>query len=205
MIKSITVFFLTLALSSFGQSCDTLDKKIINCVDQNGLKQGLWIYKKERLLSSSYSGLGSREGCRYNAKYQTVAKIRGYFQDDKRIGRWEYFYGGHPLTLDRVETYYGNDDIKVEYYDYTISKGGKLVDHYFFTFNSDSTEVTGVFYHELDNLTFSLANDICEINFSNNDSLMTFLNCDFDKLEFEIHRLLYGVYDREIKIKNSVR
>jgi hypothetical protein len=203
MIRFLTTYLLILSLPAFGQSCDSLDGKVINCVDSKGLKQGLWIYKKNRLLSSSYGGLGSDEGCRYNANHEVIAEIRGYFKDDMRIGQWLYFYGDHSLTLDRVETYYTNGDIKTENYDYATSTTGKLTDHYYLTFNYDSTEVSGKFYHELDSLKFSLENNICEIRFSNNQSLMTFGNCDLAKLEYEILRLLIGVYDRDIKIKKT--
>ncbi|MCZ4408917.1 hypothetical protein O3Q51_08865 [Cryomorphaceae bacterium 1068] len=205
MTRILTILLLAFSLACLGQSCDTYDGVAVNCIDSVGLKQGLWIYKKNRLTSSSYADLGSDAGCRYNAHYSPIAEIRGYFKDDMRIGQWEYLYGGHTLSLDRVENYYNNGDIKAEYWDYATTKSGRLVDHYYLTFNNDSSKIRGKFYHEFDSLTLSLEHDVCEIDFSNNDSLMTFRNCDLDKFEYEILRLLIGVYDRDIKIKKDAR
>lgn len=199
----LTIFLTFLILNTFGQSCDTLDGKAINCIDSLKLKQGYWIHRKNKLISSSYNGLGSESGCQYNAKYEPIAIIQGEYKDNKKIGKWEYFYGHHSLSLDRIVTYLENGDLKIENYDYAIAKDGNLVNHYYLKINNDSTIIKGKFYHELDSLTISLENDICEIKLSNKNNLLSFNNFNLDKLEYEILRLQLSVYDRDIKIKKT--
>ncbi len=68
MTGILTIFLLTLSLTALGQTCDTINGKVINCIDTNRLKQGYWELARKKVIVSGYSGLGGKEGCRYFEK-----------------------------------------------------------------------------------------------------------------------------------------
>ncbi len=183
------------SLTTYGQTCDTIEGKLINCVDTFGQRQGYWEQTKKKILVSGYGGLGSKEGCRYfeNAEYYPLAK--GEYKDNKKIGPWEYFSGDHLSKLERKITYYQNGSVKDE----------NLNDQYNINISSDTLKVKGDFYHELDTISINCHAQNCSLVLSIGQELMSFEFIDMDKLEYELLRLKIGEYNRQIKMKENAR
>lgn len=195
MTKILTILLLIFTLSTYGQKCDTIDGKFINCVDSSGLKQGYWELTKKKILVSGHSGLGSKEGCRYFEKAEYYPLSKGKYKNDKKIGTWDYYSGDHLVSLDRKVTYYEDGSVKDE----------NLTDLYELEITSDTLNVNGYFYHDLDTMSVNCQTQTCSIRLSDGQELMNFEFSDMDKLEFELLRLKIGVYNRKIKMKKNAR
>ena len=59
--------------------------------DSLGRKQGYWRAGELRVVSSSYNGLGSVQGCRYEEVLDTTVWEEGYYQNDEKINTWKYY------------------------------------------------------------------------------------------------------------------
>ena len=195
MTNILTILLLTISLTTYGQTCDTIDEKLINCVDTNGLRQGYWELTKKEILVSGYGGLGSKEGCRYFEKAEFYPLAKGEYFDDKKIGTWEYYSGDKSATLERKITYFDNGSIKDE----------NLSDRYLIEISMDTSKVKGQLYHDLDTVIIECHSKFCTIQLSDNQLLTSFEFVDMDKLELELLRLQMGVYNREIKKKKNAR
>jgi len=189
MTNILTILLLTISLTTYGQTCDTIDGKLINCTDTAGLRQGYWELTKKKILVSGYGGLGSKEGCRYFEKAEYYPRSKGAYKDGKKIGTWDYYSGEHLISLDRKITYYEDGSIKDD----------NSADRYMLNISSDTTVITGQFYHDLDSIRINCRENKCLLTFTSGQELMSFQISDIDKLEYELLRLKIGVYDREIK------
>jgi hypothetical protein len=195
MTNILTILLLTISLTTFGQTCDTINGEVINCVDTNGLRQGHWELTKKKILVSGHGGLGSKEGCRYfeEAEYYPLAK--GEYVNDKKIGTWEYYSGDKSGRLERKIRYNGDGSIEDD----------NLTDRYLITISSDTLDVKGQLYHDLDTMNIDCQTNICFVELSNGQKLLSFEFADMDKLDFELLRIQMGVYNREIKKKKNAR
>lgn len=196
MTNILTIFLLTYSLTIYGQTCDTVDGKFINCIDYEGLRQGYWELTKKKILVSGYGGLGSKDGCKYFEKAEFYPLANGHYKDGKKIGTWDYYYSGeHLVLLDRKITYYENGSVKDE----------NFPELYSVEVNQDSTIVTGQFYHNLDSININCKMRNCVLTLSDGQELMSFQFNGIDKLEYELLQLKIGMYYREIKMKKNAR
>lgn len=195
MTNILTILLLIISLTTYGQTCDTIDGNLINCTDTAGLRQGYWEVTKKKILVSGYEGYGSKEGCRYFEKAEYYPRSKGNYKDGKKIGTWDYHSGEHLISLDRQITYYEDGSIKDE----------NLADRYVLNISSDTKVVTGQLYHDSDSISIDCQSNKCLLKLSNGQELMSFHFTDLDKLEYELLRLNIGVYDREIKKKKNAR
>lgn len=195
MTNILTILLLTLSLTTYGQTCDTINEKLINCVDTNGLRQGYWELTKKKILVSGHGGLGSKEGCRYFEKAEYYPLAKGEYLNDKKIGTWEYYLGDKSAHLTRKITYFKNGSIRDE----------NLVDRYLIEISKDTLKVKGQLYHYLDTINIDCQANVCKVELSNSEDLFRFEFTDMDKLEFELLRIQMGVYNREIKKKKNAR
>jgi len=177
------------SLTTFGQTCDTVAGKFINCVDAAGFRQGYWELQKKHVLFSGYSGFGSEQGCHYfeEAKYFPLAQ--GHYSDNKKVGTWDHYSGDRLVSLDRRITYFQNGSVKDEH----------LVDRYTLEINQDTSSVSGMFYHRLDSIKIECQEEKCSYTLSTGQKLTTFSFAKFDTLEYELLRLKLNVYDEEIR------
>jgi len=141
-MKQFFIFgFILSCLTTSGQTCDTLDGQILNCVDRHGLKQGFWKHQKETLLYSASGGFGSPAGCQTVKYFKHETLAEGHFKDDFKVGAWKYFtYPNYNQTdsLEKVITYF---------------EGGAVLennrsDHFKILINQDSTVISGELVHE---------------------------------------------------------
>jgi hypothetical protein len=195
MKNLLFILCLFFSLSLFGQVCDTVNGDLINCVDSNGLRQGFWELKRENTLFSSYTGLGSKEGCLYSKNAEYFLLARGEYKDDKKTGSWEYYFGNKVAILERRVSY---------------NKDGSVVENNFrerykIKISSDTAKISGEFYHDLDTLTISCQNRVCSIMLPDGQEVLSFGFTNMDKFEYEFYRLRIGVYDRQIKKKKDKR
>lgn len=195
MTNILTIFLLTISLTTFGQTCDTINGKLINCVDSNGLRQGQWELTKKKILVSGYGGLGSKDGCRYFEKAEYYPLAKGAYKDNRKIGTWEYYTGDKSANLEKKITYYVDGSIEDE----------NLLDRYTIEISSDTLKVNGQLYHDLGTLNIACQTGVCSINLSDGQQVMSFDFVDMDRLEFEMLRLQMGEYNREIKKKKDAR
>jgi len=195
MTNSLTILLLIFSLSTFGQTCDTINGEPINCIDASGLKQGHWELTKKKILVSGYGGLGSKEGCRYFEKSEYYPLAKGEYSDNKKIGTWEYYSGNKLANLERKITYFKDGSIEDE----------NLLDRYKIKISSDTLKVKGQLFHYLDTMNIDCQTNNCSIRLSDDQLIMSFEFSDMDKLEFELLRLQMGEYNREIKMKVNAR
>ena len=186
---------MTISLTFYGQACDTIDGKLINCTDTAGLRQGYWELTKKKILVSGYHGLGSDEGCGYIEKAEFYLLAKGEYKDNRKIGTWEYYSGDSSTSLERITTYYEDGSIKDK----------DLLDRYIITINSDTSEIKGQLYHDLDTLRIECYMKTCSIRLSDGQTIMNFEFSDMHKLKFELLRLQLGVYNREIEMIKDLR
>jgi len=187
----LSIPFLLTSFISFGQTCDTIDGKIFNCIDINGHRQGLWKEQKKILEYSSHSGLGSKEGCRYSEKFRHETLGEGYYSDNKKIGTWKYYGGNGHLAYVEKEV--------------TLNKGGTITEKNFidssvFEFSKDSSIIKGYILHKGDTLNVAYSNGKGTFKFDNDKVILDFDCPDFNKFDCELLRLKYGIYDREINL-----
>ena len=195
MTKILTILLLTISLTNYGQTCDTIDGELINCTDTAGLRQGYWELTKKKILVSGHAGLGSEEGCRYFEKAEYYPLAKGTYKNGKKIGTWEYYSGDHLTSLDRKITYYGNSAIKDE----------NLIERYVINISQDTAVISGQFYHHLDSIDINCHKNKCVLTLSDGQELLSFPFTNMDKLEYELLRLKIGEYDRDIKMKKNAR
>jgi hypothetical protein len=91
-----TILFFLLAFAfANGQSCETFNKKTINCIDKDSLKQGFWYeYKVQKILTTDSLRHNPRAIGFHNDEGKVHIPIaEGYYKDNKRIGQWIYYAG----------------------------------------------------------------------------------------------------------------
>lgn len=192
MTGILTILLLTLSLTAIGQTCDTINGKVINCIDTSGLKQGYWEITRKKIIVSGYSGLGSKEGCRYFEKADFIPVAKGHYKDGKKIGTWDYYSDNdHLISVDKQITYYSNGNQKIE----------NGTEQYSIEINKDTSEVTGQFFHDFDTIQINCKNQLCVLTLTNKTELITFPFSDIYGIEYELLRLRMGIYDREIRRK----
>lgn len=190
MKRIIFILFLLTSLASYGQTCDTIDGQQINCIDSNGQKQGFWKERKKILLYSSYSGLGSKEGCQYKEVYRYLPGAEGQYKDNKKTGTWK-FYGDneHLISVEKEITFGENGTVKEENF-----RDSSVIE-----FNKDTSVVTGYIYYNGDTINLKCIDKKCTFKLNPNREISTFEITDFNKFDYELLRLKFGMYDRKIK------
>lgn len=190
MTTILTILLLTFRLTALGQSCDTINGKVINYIDTKGLRQGYWEFTRKNILVSGLNGLGSKEGCRYveKAAYLPIAKV--HYRDNKKIGTLEYCTDNdYLISVDKQITYYSNRNKKVE----------NGIEQYSIEINNETSEVSGYFYHEIASIKINYNDQNCKLHLSDDNELMNFHFPNLQMLEYELLSLRMGFYDREIK------
>ena len=185
-----------ISLTAFGQVCDTISGKIINCVDSLGQKQGNWEIYKKKIIESSYNGLGSKEGCHYSEKIELIPIAKGNFKDNKKIGTWDYYHkNDHSIFIEKQITYNPDGSIVEE----------NLLKNYLLEFNGDSSIVTGYYYVNQDSIFINCRNKKCTLFLSNGSEINSFPFEEYPHLEYELYKISLGYYEREIKILKNTR
>ncbi len=97
-----------------GQSFDSIathhygnGKEILNQTDSLGRKQGLWVYYK-MFFDTKCSALSTLNS------YTCFKQLsKGYYKDDKKTGKWEYYTdGGCYFSINRIEFYSNDGSVK---------------------------------------------------------------------------------------------
>ena len=191
MTNLLSIVFLVTSISSFGQTCDTIKGRVINCIDSNGLKQGLWedgVYDwRQQENYGPVSGF-----CKTAPLVRTKIGVTatGSYRDNKKIGTWKHFGGSHLGAVERELTYNDNGTITEKNFIYS-----SVIEY-----SNDSTLITGFIYHRGDTINVFCSNKKGTFKLDNDKVLLTFDCRDFFNFDFELSRLAYGVYDREIKL-----
>jgi hypothetical protein len=193
MKQAFMIFFVLTELISFGQTSDTIDGQVVNCVDKKGLKQGYWLERKKILLLSGYSGYGSEKGCQYFEKNKYILSSEGLYIDDKKTGLWNYY--------DNLNNERGDIEKKI-IYNKQNTQEINFTYKYYLALNSDTTLASGHVYLDIDTIKFTCKQRTCVAETSEN---ITFLMFPIDKLEFELCRIGLGVYNQAIRLKKTTR
>jgi hypothetical protein len=198
MVKLKIVLSILLALSniiSFGQSCDTINGRVINCIDSNGIRQGQWEIRRKILLVSGYNGLGSKQGCRYFEKSNFVTRSKGAYLGGKKIDTWVYY---HDWGMDN-----GKIEKRITYYDNGAVKEENLYNNYVILISPDSSVANGYVIYNADTILIDCKSGQCNMLFNRSIKITSFPLYQFD---YEIERLFFGEYHRRIKeIKSKMR
>ena len=195
MKQYLCLIHLVISLTAYGQTCDTIDGKFINCIDSTGYRQGYWELTEKKILVSGYNGFGSKEGCRYFEEAEYYLRSSGNYKNGKKVGTWNFYSGEQLVSLDRKITFYENGSIKDE------NLGGR----YTLNINNDSSAINGQFFHDLDSIRIDCKANKCILKLTYGQELMSFQFKDLDKVEYELLRLNLGVYDLEIKMKKNAQ
>lgn len=182
---------------SFGQTCDTLVDKRRNHTDSNGLKQGYWLEKQKVILSTSYSGLGSAEGCIYSENANYFIAAEGCYLDNKRIGKWQLYNNNtHLISVDREITYFPNDSIC-----YT-----EIYKDLFINYNRDSTIITGSIKLPVETVYFNCKNQQGELYIEPKHKIIViFPFKEYFDFETQLAKLQFGRYTWTIRELQNVR
>ena len=204
----LTILLLLIGAVTYGQTCDTVDGRTINCLDNLGQKQGYWKETKKHLEYSMYSGLGSKEGCRYSEvfSYRTVAE--GEYKNNEKNGTWLYYYQDDKPY--RYDIFYLNGKIiKESYPDFIRAKlaNGNASEqnftyNYNIEFNSDTSYLAGNAWSRNDTIQINCINKQC--NFKTLEGV-EFLSFSSDKLEGRLFLFSLGEYERDIRLKKTSR
>lgn len=189
----ILLLFILVYLETYGQTCDTIEGRIVNCSDSGGLKYGEWEFWNFQWRQKE--NYGPVPGFCQTAPLihtRTTLRSKGKYLEDKKIGRWEYFEdNGDAYGVSRVEIYEPDGSVKVV-------SDSKLVTT---LYNQDSSLVTStVIAQDKDTVYVSCENGNCTASFMDTE----FIRFALKNLDFEQYRIVFGMYQRKIgEIKNS--
>jgi hypothetical protein len=190
MIKVTTIIFCFINFIAVGQTCDTINGRLINCVDSSGRKQGKWETLKTRAILRSHSGYGTENGCQYidNSVRQPIEA--GQYKDNKKIGTWEYieWEGFDYSHVAKTVTYHHNGSLTERNFLYN-----SVIE-----FNRDSSFITGFTIHKSDSIYVTCTNKTCVFALKANKKIISFDYTGYERLDYELSRLSLGVYNREI-------
>ena len=171
------------------QTCDTIDNRVVNCIDPKGRKQGLWKNWNYDWRQAENHKTTGWCGTAPLVKTRISLKSKGTYLNDKKTDAWEYYINHDGYVQTEFEIYYK---------DGSLTKIGILGDST--NFNLDSSLVTSSFktiYKE--SIKVTCQNGDCFAEFQNRN----FLKFKFSMFDFEKERIYLGVYESEIKkIKN---
>jgi hypothetical protein len=185
------ILFLLTSFTSFGQTCDTIEGKVFNCTDINGHKQGLWKEQRKILESTSYSGYGSKEGCRYSEKFRYKTLAEGLYSDNKKTGTWKYYeHNSNSTYVEREFTFNNNGTITEK----------NFIDNSVIEFSNDSTIIKGYIYHNGDTIDLAYSNKSGSFKLDKEKVILAFDCPDFNKFDYELLRLKCGMFDRKIRL-----
>jgi hypothetical protein len=186
----LTILLFLTSIISYGQSCDTINGKVVNCIDSNGLKQGFWengLYTFQGQYGFSEQGFCQGETLR--TRVMVVAS--GSYRNNKKVGVWQYFANhGHGSITEMQITYHENG-ATTEY---------NYIENYELDISSDSTSVSGRIYYMRDTINISCYNNKGLFKLYPDKVICVFDCPDFDTFDYEFSRLKYGKYDQEIKL-----
>lgn len=184
----IIIFIFTLSISfiSYGQSCDTIQDKVINCIDENGLNQGHWEHWKYEWRQKGYNSeiIGF---CQTTPLIKVPIKLlsRGKYLDGKKVKKWEYINDrGDEFSISRTEYYYEDGSIDIQ------------EDSYQTHYNNDSLWVKSIVFTPTDTVNINCRNKLCVARYVKNK----FLEFKLDMLDVEIDKIRWGIYTRELQI-----
>lgn len=174
------------------QNCDTINGRIINCVDSNGLKQGYWEFYDRTVISSSYSCFGPEGRCVYTENVSEAIESEGFFENDQKIGEWKYYQNNNFGYDHKRKITYGQDG------SVTDDRRHELGIWNILKYNNDSTEVNGYALQIRDTVFVNCVSDTCSFCLSNHNELVRFSFDSLQKLQDQLFKLMIGVYDRDI-------
>jgi hypothetical protein len=182
MREKLSIILLFFSLYACAQKSKTffIAQDTINQTDSLGLKQGYWAQLNDPIWDfAPYAG------------YLELKGWEGHYKNNKKIGKWKYYYGDNfdgclrsGMWLTREENYYVNGDFCEE----------KLIGTtYKLCLNSDTTK--GLFF---------LKPDTFQINCKNLECILSLYNKEVTKfkskeIEIEIEKFLLGMYRRRIR------
>ena len=189
-----TFSLVSVLLSSLlvGQTCDTIEGRLINCVDTSGLKQGYWQERQKNILSSAYSGYGTKGGCQYSESAYYLIKSEGEYAHGRRVGQWIYYYR-NGIATDSVTSRSSETQR-------SLPQAVPRPKQYILGYDSTGNEVQGQVFLASDTVLLRFTGDQFMIEAKNARPIGSF---PLAHLDFEIERLFAGVYDREIRSANS--
>ena len=185
MRKLVIILFLASAQLGFGQTCDTIEGRTINCIDENGLKQGNWEYWKYEWRQVEYTGEVAGY-CQTKPLRKVPIKLlkKGKFKDDKKVGKWEFLDdGGDYISTTRTEQYLDDGSVEVE------ESGFQSV------YNHDSSIIKSIVLSGKDTIYINCEQKQCIGTYKSQQLVLAPL----EELETEIDKIRWGSYAREIK------
>lgn len=187
-MRTLIIILLVLAAAQlgFGQTCDTIDGRTVNCIDENGLRQGDWEYWKYEWRQKEYTGEVAGY-CQTKPLTKVPIKLlkKGKYKDDKKVGKWAFIDdGGDYISTTRTEQYLDDGSVEVE------ESGFQSV------YNLDSSIVKSVVLSGKDTIYINCKQKQCIGTYKSQHLVSTPLA----ELETEIDKIRWGSYAREIKI-----
>jgi hypothetical protein len=187
-ILFILTFLITISI--YGQKCDTINGKYVNCIDSDNLKQGFWKITEKKILLSWHSGYGSKDGCQYGENVEYIPLSEGQYKNDKKVGTWKYFKTNNLTILTEKEiTYLNNEEIKVLNFNENTT----------IEYNKDSTIIKGFLNYKKDTIYLNCSEKKCSFKLESDKEIIAFDLTEFFKFDYELTRLKIGMYDRKIK------
>ena len=183
----LSILLITFSLTTFGQTCARDNGKLINCIDQAGLRQGYWETKHQEII-------GTTEHC-FTYCFRITNNVAEYmiskewYLDGEKTGICEYYSGDKEEALIKTIEYLANGDVIEE------NKKG----NYSLKIKADSTLIQGSVYRENDTISVTCINNNCHFKTLQGLQLIQFDITDIYALEYEITSLQMHYYDAEIR------
>jgi hypothetical protein len=189
MKVTIWLILTLLVNSTRAQHCDTVDGRLINCIDVAGLKQGVWeeaIYgwvPGEPIQHTSY--------CSYvpSIRKRIGASMVGFYKNGIKAGTWDYYDDAYYYRA-------GNAYKRVTY----MEDGSTLEDNnklgYELWLNKDSTIAAS----HSDTIYIICKDTACSLMTSTNKIFKKFHH---DKLQDQLLLFSWGEFRRDIRLANK--
>lgn len=168
------MFWLGANVSSFPQTCETIDGRTLNCVDKQGRRQGLWWEMKEDIFPVADRGYCSAEG---------------QYRDGRKTGVWRYYDESEKNREEKQITYYADGSVWMKDLRHGLSMG----------INADSSRILGNTLAGKDTIRLSCRERQCVFVLLDGKEITSFPYKDYNVFEFETVRLHLGIYDRRIR------
>lgn len=182
---TIFIFILNISLISYGQSCDTIQDKVINCTDKIGLKQGYWEnWEYQWVQNEMISSNGGFCQTKPLNRVRTELKSKGRYLDGEKIGKWEYIKGGLcAYYVYRVEYYNKDGSTFIESLDYKLN------------YSKDSLKVKSIVILGQDTIDIYCIDRLCVSQFSD----VKISDFELQEIDMEIDKIRWGIYLAEIR------
>jgi hypothetical protein len=154
---TIISYFLLFPIILVAQKCDTIEGRLMNCVDKDLLKQGFWYeyHTTKILITDSFRRNPNAIGFHNDEGLVHTPIAEGYYKNNRRIGTWTFY-----------TDFYNNPDAHTKTVLFTDSGFRYEIDsfyHYNFKISDDTSFLAGKLYLKKDTINIICKEKKCQL------------------------------------------